>query len=114
MPLFVWASYATSWIQVLATPIIGITLLLVVIERLFGVGIFDPTLAGILSCSSICSGCILTGRVHHYPSGNGGSFGDYPVFARRTIFGYKFIAYSSLAIAFVGSLGGRITCSLSV
>ncbi len=105
MPLFVWASYATSWIQVLATPIIGITLLLVVIERLFGVGIFDPTLGGdpvlfqhmfwmyshpavyiiILPAMGVVSEII-------------------PVFARRTIFGYKFIAYSSIAIALVGSL----------
>jgi cytochrome c oxidase subunit 1 len=105
MPLFVWASYATSWIQVLATPIIGITLLLVIIERLFGVGIFDPTLGGdpvlfqhmfwmyshpavyiiILPAMGVVSEII-------------------PVFARRTIFGYNFIAYSSLAIAFFGSL----------
>ncbi len=46
MPLFVWSLYATAWIQILATPIIGITLLLVCIERWFGVGIFDPTLGG--------------------------------------------------------------------
>ena len=105
MPLFVWASYATSWIQVLATPIIGITLLLVIIERVFGVGIFDPTLGGdpvlfqhmfwmyshpavyiiILPARGVVSEII-------------------PVFARRTIFGYKFIAYSSIAIALVGSL----------
>jgi cytochrome c oxidase subunit 1 len=105
MPLFVWASYATSWIQILATPIIGITLLLVIIERLFGVGIFDPTLGGdpvlfqhmfwmyshpavyiiILPAMGVISEII-------------------PVFARRTIFGYEFIAYSSLAIAFFGSL----------
>lgn len=105
MPLFIWASYATSWIQVLATPIIGITLLLVIIERMFGVGIFDPTLGGdpvlfqhmfwmyshpavyiiILPAMGVVSEII-------------------PVFARRTIFGYKFIAYSSIAIALVGSL----------
>jgi cytochrome c oxidase subunit 1 len=105
MPLFVWSSYATAWIQILATPIIGITLLLVAIERLFGVGIFDPTMGGdpvlfqhlfwmyshpavyiiILPAMGVISEII-------------------PVFARRTIFGYKYIAYSSLAIAFVGSL----------
>jgi cytochrome c oxidase subunit 1 len=105
MPLFIWSTYATAWIQILATPIIGITLLLVVIERVFGVGIFDPTLGGdpvlfqhlfwmyshpavyiiILPAMGVVSEVI-------------------PVFARRTIFGYKYIAYSSLAIAFVGSL----------
>src|SRR4030042_382975 len=46
MPLFVWSLYATAWVQVLATPIIGITLLMVIVERTFGVGIFDPTLGG--------------------------------------------------------------------
>ena len=46
MPLFIWSLYATGWVQVLATPIIGITLLLVMVERWFGVGIFDPTLGG--------------------------------------------------------------------
>jgi cytochrome c oxidase subunit I len=105
MPLFSWSLYATGWVQILATPIIGITLLLVVIERIFGVGIFDPNLGGdpvlyqhlfwmyshpavyiiILPAMGVVSEII-------------------PVFARRTIFGYKFIAYSSIAIASVGSL----------
>jgi cytochrome c oxidase subunit 1 len=105
MPLFTWALYSTAWVQVLATPIIGITLLLVIVERLFGVGIFDPTLGGdpvlyqhlfwiyshpavyimILPALGVASEII-------------------PVFARRTIFGYKFIAFSSVAIALVGSL----------
>jgi len=46
MPLFLWATYATSIIQVLATPVLGITLLLLVFERAFGIGIFDPQLGG--------------------------------------------------------------------
>ena len=46
MPLFVWSLYGTAWIQVLATPIVGITLLLVIAERLFGVGVFDPAKGG--------------------------------------------------------------------
>ncbi|MBA4250206.1 MAG: cytochrome c oxidase subunit I [Chlorobiaceae bacterium] len=105
MPLFVWSLYATSWIQILATPIIGITLLLVVMERAFNIGIFDPSLGGdpvlfqhlfwiyshpavyvmIIPAMGIISEII-------------------PVFARRTIFGYKFIAFSSIAIALMGSL----------
>jgi cytochrome c oxidase subunit 1 len=105
MPLSVWSFYATAWVQVLATPIIGITLLLVAIERWFGVGIFDPALGGdpvlyqhlfwiyshpavyimILPAMGIVSEII-------------------PVFAHRTIFGYKFIAFSSIAIALFGSL----------
>src|SRR3989339_545362 len=105
MPLFSWALYATAWVQILATPIIGITLLLVVIERAFGVGLFDPALGGdpvlyqhlfwiyshpavyimILPAMGVISEII-------------------PVFAHRTIFGYKFIAFSSLAIALFGSM----------
>ncbi len=105
MPLNIWALYATAWIQVIATPIIGITLLLIMIERLFGVGIFDPVLGGdpvlyqhmfwiyshpavyvmILPAMGVVSEIIAT-------------------FSRRTIFGYKMVAYSSLAIAFVGYL----------
>lgn len=105
MPLSVWSLYSTAWVQVLATPIIGITLLLVAVERIFGVGLFDPALGGdpvlyqhlfwiyshpavyimILPAMGVVSEII-------------------PVFARRTIFGYKFIAMSSIAIALFGSL----------
>jgi cytochrome c oxidase subunit 1 len=105
MPLFVWATYATAWIQIIATPVIGITILLVIIERAFGVGIFDPALGGdpilyqhlfwiyshpavyimILPAMGVVSEII-------------------PTFSRRTIFGYKAIAMSSLAIAFIGYL----------
>ncbi|MBN1339809.1 MAG: cytochrome c oxidase subunit I [Bacteroidales bacterium] len=103
MPLFAWSLYATSWIQVLATPIVGITLLMIVAERVFGIGLFDPALGGdpilyqhlfwiyshpavyimILPAMGIVSEII-------------------PTFAKRTIFGYRAIAYSSLAIAFIG------------
>ncbi|MEP0860107.1 MAG: cbb3-type cytochrome c oxidase subunit I [Ignavibacterium sp.] len=105
MPLSVWSLYATAWVQILATPIIGITLLLVAIERVFGVGLFDPALGGdpvlyqhlfwiyshpavyimILPAMGVVSEII-------------------PVFAHRTIFGYRFIAMSSIAIALFGSL----------
>lgn len=105
MPLFVWSLYATAWIQILATPIIGITLLLVVLERLFGVGIFDPALGG----DPVLFQHLFW--IYSHPAvyimvlpGLGVVSEILPVFARRTIFGYKFIAYSSLAIAFVGSL----------
>lgn len=105
MPLFVWATYATAWIQIIATPVVGITIVLVILERLFGVGIFDPALGGdpilfqhlfwiyshpavyimILPAMGVVSEII-------------------PTFSRRTIFGYTAIAMSSLAIAFVGYL----------
>jgi cytochrome c oxidase subunit I len=105
MPLFVWSLYSTAWIQVLATPIIGITLLLVAIERLLGVGIFDPSLGG----DPVLYQHLFW--IYSHPAvyimilpGLGVVSEIIPVFARRTIFGYKFIAYSSLAIAFIGSL----------
>jgi len=46
LPLFVWGIYATAWVQILATPVIGITLVLIMIERYFGVGVFDPAKGG--------------------------------------------------------------------
>ncbi len=103
MPLFVWGMYATSLIQVLATPVLGITLLLLLMEKVLNVGVFDPALGGdpvlfqhffwfyshpvvyimILPAMAIMSEVI-------------------PVFSRKTIFGYKAIAFSSMAIAGVG------------
>ncbi len=105
MPLFLWAIYATAIIQILATPVLGITLLLLIVERLLGVGIFDPGLGGdpvlfqhffwfyshpavyimILPAMGIVSELI-------------------SVFSRKHIFGYEFIAYSSVAIAVLGFL----------
>jgi cytochrome c oxidase subunit 1 len=54
IPLFIWAMYSTSVIQVLATPVIAITLFLLIFERAFGIGIFDPALGGdpVLSSTS--------------------------------------------------------------
>jgi cytochrome c oxidase subunit 1 len=105
MPLFLWSMYATSIIQVIATPVVGVTFLLLAAERLLGVGFYDPAKGGdpvlfqhffwfyshpvvyvmILPAMGIISEVI-------------------PVFSRKPIFGYKAIAYSSLAIAFLGFL----------
>ena len=105
MPLFVWSLYSTACVQILATPIIGITLLLVVIERLFGVGIFDPTLGGDPVLYQHLFWMYSHPAVYIIILPAMGVVSDIiPVFARRTIFGYKFIAYSSIAIAAVGSL----------
>jgi cytochrome c oxidase subunit 1 len=56
LPLFVWSLYATAWVQILATPVIGITQLLTLLERLAGVGVLIPPKAGIRSCTSTSSG----------------------------------------------------------
>ena len=105
MPLFVWATYATAIIQVLATPVLGITLLLLAIERVVRIGIFDPALGGdpvlfqhffwfyshpavyimILPGMGIISEVIATQT-------------------RKKIFGYKGVAFSSIAIAAISFL----------
>ncbi len=102
LPLFVWATYATSIIQVLATPVLAITLLLLLAERILHIGIFDPKLGGdpvlfqhffwfyshpavyimILPAMGVISEVI-------------------PVFSRKPIFGYKAIAIASFGIALV-------------
>ena len=105
LPLFVWGIYATALIQVLATPVLGITAVLMVMERAFHIGIFDARLGGdpvlfqhffwfyshpavyimILPGMAIISEII-------------------PVFSKKTMFGYRAIAFSSVSIAFIGFL----------
>jgi cytochrome c oxidase subunit 1 len=105
LPLFAWALYATSIIQILATPVLAITLLLLTAERVLGIGVFDPALGGdpvlyqhffwfyshpavyimILPGMGVISELVST-------------------FSRRHIFGYNFIAISSVAIALLGFL----------
>ena len=105
LPLFVWAHYATSLIQILGTPVIAITVLALALERSFQIGIFDPKLGGdpvlfqhmfwfyshpavyimILPSMGVISEIIATST-------------------RKRIFGYHFVAFSSLAIAVFGFL----------
>ncbi len=100
MPLMLWALYATAIIQVLATPVLAITVLLLIAERALGIGIFDPALGGdpvlfqhffwfyshpavyimILPAMGVISEVV-------------------SIFSRKSIFGYKAIAYASIAIA---------------
>jgi cytochrome c oxidase subunit 1 len=102
MPLFIWALYSTAIIQVLATPVLAITLVLLVLERTLGIGFFDPALGGdpvlfqhffwfyshpavyimILPAMGVVSELMTC-------------------FSKKTIFGYTAIAYSSLDIAAV-------------
>ncbi len=105
LPLFVWAHYATSLIMILGTPVIAITVLLVAVERGLHLGIFDPALGGdpilfqhlfwfyshpavyimILPAMGVVAELVQT-------------------FSRKNIFGYTFVAFSSLAIAIIGFL----------
>jgi cytochrome c oxidase subunit 1 len=105
MPLFPWALYATSWVQVLATPILGITLLLVVLERVFHLGIFDPSIGGdpILYQHLFWTYSHPAVYIMILPA-MGAISEIIPTFAHRTIFGYKAIVISSMGIAALGSL----------
>lgn len=105
LPLFVWALYATSFILVLATPVLAITLVLLSVERLWGVGIFDPALGG---------DPILFQHLFWFYShpavyimilpGMGVISELITCFSRKQVFGYRFIAGSSMAIALLGFL----------
>jgi len=105
MPIFCWSMYASSLIFVLATPVLAITLVLVSLERIFHIGVFDPAYGGdpllfqhlfwfyshpavyimVLPAMAVVSEII-------------------PTFSRKPLFGYKAVAYSSMAIAIVGFL----------
>lgn len=105
MPLFAWALYATSWIQVLATPVIGITLLLIILERAFGIGVFDPALGGDPLLYQHLFWIYSHPAVYIMIIPAMGVVSEIlPTFARKDIFGYKQIAISSLAIALIGYL----------
>jgi cytochrome c oxidase subunit 1 len=103
LPLFIWAHYATALIMILGTPVVAIAIVLVALERTLHIGIFDPTLGGdpvlyqhlfwfyshpavyvmVLPAMGVISELIASG-------------------ARKEIFGYKFVAFSSLGIALIG------------
>lgn len=105
LPLFIWSHYATSLIMILGTPVLAITLVLVVFERLFHIGLFDPAYGGdpvlfqhlfwfyshpavyimVLPAMGVVSEIV-------------------PALSRKKIFGYKFIAFASVAIAVFGFL----------
>jgi cytochrome c oxidase subunit 1 len=105
MPLYVWALYATALIQVLATPVIGITLLMMIVERAFGIGIFDPALGGDPVLFQHFFWFYSHPAVYIMIVPAFGVISEIiPVFSRKRMFGYKFIAISSLAIAFLGFL----------
>jgi cytochrome c oxidase subunit 1 len=103
MQLFVWAIYATSIIQVLATPVIGLTVMLVGIEKVGGFGLFDPTKGGDPVLFQHMFWFYSHPAVYIMVLPSMGVISDaIAAFARKNVFGYKMIAYSSLGIAFVG------------
>ncbi|MBN2349564.1 MAG: cbb3-type cytochrome c oxidase subunit I [Bacteroidales bacterium] len=103
MPLFPWTLYGTAWIQLLATPIVGITLLMVVAERTLHVGFFDPALGGDPVLYQHLFWIYSHPAVYVMILPAMGVISEIlPTFARKTIFGYKAIVASTLAIAFVG------------
>jgi cytochrome c oxidase subunit 1 len=105
LPLFVWSLYSTSVILVLATPVLAITLALVAVERMAHVGIFDPAFGG---------DPLLFQHLFWFYShpavyimilpGMGVVSELVTCFARKPVFGYRFIAWSSVAIAVIGFL----------
>ena len=105
LPLFIWAMYATSIIFIIGTPVVAISLALIVIERIFHVGIFDPALGGdpILFQHLFWFYSHPAVYVMILPS-MGVVSEIVTAFSRKKIFGYHFIAFSSIAIAVIGFL----------
>ncbi|PSQ71516.1 MAG: cytochrome c oxidase subunit I [Bacteroidetes bacterium QH_9_67_14] len=105
LPLFVWANYATSLIQLLATPVLSIALLLIGVERLFQVGIFDPALGGDPLLFQHFFWFYSHPAVYIMILPGMGVISELiTAFSRKRVFGYTFIAFSSLAIAIFGFL----------
>jgi len=105
MPVFLWSLYATSVLYVLATPVLAMTLLLLGFERIFRLGVFDPTLGG---------DPLLFQHLFWFYShpavyimilpGLGVISEIVPTFSSKRIFGYKFVVWSSIAIAVISFL----------
>ncbi len=105
MPLFLWATYATSIIQVLATPVLGITVLLLAAERLLHIGIFDPAYNGDPVTYQHFFWFYSHPAVYIMILPGMGIISELmSVHSHKSIFGYRFIAYSSIAIALFGFL----------
>ena len=100
MPLFLWALYATAVIQVLATPVLGITVAMLVIERAFNIGIFDPSMGGDPVLFQHFFWFYSHPAVYIMILPGMGIISEIiAVHSHRHIFGFRFIAFSSIAIA---------------
>jgi cytochrome c oxidase subunit 1 len=105
LPLFVWAHYATSLIQILGTPVLAITILLLGAERLFHIGIFDPALGGDPVLFQHLFWFYSHPAVYIMILPSMGVISEIvTAFSRKRIFGYKFVAFASVAIAVLGFL----------
>src|SRR6201995_419175 len=105
LPLFIWAHYATSIIQILGTPVIAITLVLVVAERALHLGIFDPRLGGDPLLFQHLFWFYSHPAVYIMILPSMGIMSEiFACFSRKRIFGYTFVAFSSIAIAVFGFL----------
>jgi len=105
LPLFIWANYATSLIMILGTPVVAITIVLVAVERLFHLGIFDPRLGGDPLLFQHLFWFYSHPAVYIMILPSMGVVNELiTCFSRKRIFGYKFIALSSIAIAVLGFL----------
>lgn len=105
LPLFIWAHYATSLIIVLGTPVVAITLLLVLVERAFGIGIFNPANGGDPLLFQHMFWFYSHPAVYIMILPSMGIISEViACFSRKRIFGYSFVAFSSVAIAVLGFL----------
>lgn len=102
MPLFLWAIYSTAIMQILATPVLAITLLLLIVERAVHIGIFDPAYGGDPVLFQHFFWFYSHPAVYIMVVPAMGVMSELlSVFSRKHIFGYKFIAFSSVAIALI-------------
>ncbi|HXA03666.1 MAG TPA: cytochrome c oxidase subunit I [Bryobacteraceae bacterium] len=105
LPLFIWSIYATSIIQVLGTPVIAVTMLLVAVERGFHLGIFDPALGGDPVLFQHLFWFYSHPAVYIMVLPGMGIISEIvSVYSRKKVFGYHFVAFSSVAIAVLGFL----------
>ncbi|MFO0966198.1 MAG: cytochrome c oxidase subunit I [Gemmataceae bacterium] len=105
MPLFCWSMYATSIIIVLGTPVLSITVLLLAVERVAQIGIFDPAIGGDPLLFQHFFWFYSHPAVYIMILPGMGVVSELvAAFARKKVFGYTFVAFASLAIAFLGFL----------
>lgn len=103
MPLFVWSLYTTAWVQVLATPILAITLALLMLERLFGVGIFDPARGGDPLLYQHMFWIYSHPAVYIMILPAMGAISEiFATFSQKAVYGYKAMVVALLSIAVVG------------